>query len=219
MRGLFAVMMCLGAPCRMSSPRFTTLELIGACGLMPATAAALSQIGTLRLLTIVIPLATAALQLPLRCVLGVSGAIAPCSLVVLAKVVASNLVGAQMRAALAAINDRLGHAMVTDVLRAFAKIVTGRLRGTDRIARDGGEAFLLLLTNTPDAASAQLAGERLRCAVKEHPWSDLTKDLAVTCSIGLTMSRAGEGVAEMLERVGAALYRAKSDGRNVVRLG
>ena len=307
MTGLFAVLMRLGVPRRMGSARFTTLQLMGACGLMLATAAVLPQIGTLLLLTIVIALATAALQLPLRYVLWVSGAIAFCSLVlllsigprfglplddawlrllgglwfavVLAKVVAINLIGAQMRAALAAsnarleaalkqvrelserddltglqnrrsilallteerarfargglafgvaildidhfkrVNDRLGHAMGDDVLRAFAKTVAGRLRGTDRIARYGGEEFLLLLTNTPDAASAQLAVERLRCAVEEHPWSDLAKDLAVTCSIGLTMSRAGEGVAEMLERADAALYRAKSDGRNVVRLG
>jgi diguanylate cyclase (GGDEF)-like protein len=106
-----------------------------------------------------------------------------------------------------------------DVLRAFAKVVTAELRSTDRVARYGGEEFLLLLCNTSEAHAALLAAERLRSTVAAHPWSELAADLAVTCSIGLTMSRAGEGVAEMLARADAALYRAKSDGRNAVNLG
>ena len=305
--GVFAVMMRMGLHRRLGSARFTTLQLLSACSLMLITAAALPQIGVLLLLTLIIALATAALQLPLRHVLVVSGLIAACSLalllvtgsrfglplddgwlrllsglwfaVVLAKIVAINLIGAQMRAALSAsnarleaaliqvrelserddltglqnrrsilallteerarfargglafgvaildidhfkrVNDRLGHAMGDDVLRAFAKVVAGRLRSTDRIARYGGEEFLLLLTNTPEAASAELVVERLRRAVAEHAWSDLAADLNVSCSIGLTMSRAGEDIAEMLERADAALYRAKSDGRNAVRVG
>ena len=103
------------------------------------------------------------------------------------------------------VNDRFGHAVGDDVLRVFAKIVTGSLRGTDHFARYGGEEFLLLLPNTPDAAAAVLAAERLRCAVHDHPWTDLAADLEVTCSIGVTVSHAGEGVAEMLERVGATI--------------
>ena len=304
---LFALLVRMGLHRRMGGARFTTAQLLSACSLMMATAAALPQIGVLLLLTLVIALATAALQLPLKNVLVVSGVIAASALalmlttrarfglplgdvwlgllgglwfaVVLAKVAAINLIGAQMRSALSAsnarleaalaqvrelserddltglqnrrsilallaeerarfargglafgvaildidhfkrVNDRLGHAMGDEVLRTFAKLVASRLRGTDRIARYGGEEFLLLLTNTPDAASAELAVERLRSAVQDHPWPEVAADLAVTCSIGLTMSRAGEGVAEMLERADAALYRAKSDGRNAVRLG
>lgn len=305
--GLFAVMVRLGLHRRMGGAFFTTLQLLSACSLMLVTAAALPQIGMLLLLTLIVALATAALQMPLRHVLAVTGLIAAFSLalllsngnrfrmplddgwlrllsglwfaVVLAKIVAINLIGAQMRKALSAsnsrleaaltqvrelserdeltglqnrrsilallteerarfsrgglafgvaildidhfkrVNDRHGHAMGDEVLRAFAKIVAGRLRSTDRIARYGGEEFLLLLTNSPEAPSAQLAVERLRCAVAEYPWSDLAAELQVTCSIGLTMSCAGEGVAEMLERADAALYRAKSDGRNAVRVG
>ncbi|HPM66358.1 MAG TPA: GGDEF domain-containing protein [Piscinibacter sp.] len=305
--GLFAVMVRMGLHRRMGGAVFTTLQLLSACSLMLVTAAALPQIGMLLLLTLIVALATAALQMPLRHVLAVTGLIAAFSLalllsngnrfrmplddgwlrllsglwfaVVLAKIVAINLIGAQMRKALSAsnsrleaaltqvrelserdeltglqnrrsilallteerarfsrgglafgvaildidhfkrVNDRHGHAMGDEVLRAFAKIVAGRLRSTDRIARYGGEEFLLLLTNSPEAPSAQLAVERLRCAVAEYPWSDLAAELQVTCSIGLTMSCAGEGVAEMLERADAALYRAKSDGRNAVRVG
>lgn len=117
------------------------------------------------------------------------------------------------------VRDRHGHAMGEEVLRTFAKIVAGSLRSTDRIARFGGEAFLLLLPNTPDARLAMLAAERFRGAVQAHPWTDLAADLEVTCSIGLTISRAGESVAEILERADAALYRAKSEGRNTVCAG
>ena len=53
----------------------------------------------------------------------------------------------------------------------------------------------------------------------EHPWSDLAPDLKVTCSIGVTLSNAAEGVAEMVERADAALYRAKAGGRNTVCVG
>jgi len=114
------------------------------------------------------------------------------------------------------VNDRFGHAMGDQVLRVFAQVVAGQLRGTDRIARYGGEEFLLLLVNSPEAPSVDLAVERLRRAVDEHRWTELATGLQVTCSIGVTMSRAGEGVAAVIERADAALYRAKSSGRNAV---
>jgi diguanylate cyclase (GGDEF)-like protein len=305
--GLSVIVLRLGLHRRMGGARFTTLQLLSACGLMLVTAAAVPQIGMLLLLTLIVALATAALQLPLRHVLVVSVLLAACSLallqingsrfslplddrwsrllsglwfaVVLAKIAAINLIGAEMRKALSAtnvrlsaalaqlrelsehdeltglhnrrsilarlteecarsarggftfgvaildidhfkqVNDRFGHAMGDAVLRAFAKVVASRLRSTDRIARYGGEEFLMVLVNGPEAPSLELATERLRYAVAEHAWSDLAADLVVTCSIGVTMSRAGEGVADMLARADAALYRAKSGGRNAVCVG
>lgn len=302
--GAFAVAMHLGIPRRMGGASFTTIQLLSACSLMLITAAAVPQIGMLLLLTLIIALATAALQLPLRHVLAVSALIGTSALavllsegdrfgmplgdgwlrlisglwfaVVLAKVAAINLIGAEMRKALSAsnerlataltqvrelserdeltglqnrrsilvqlgeerarfarggqafgvaildidhfkqVNDRFGHSTGDNVLRAFAELVSGKLRGTDRIARYGGEEFLLLLPINHEASSAALAAERLRQAVEGHPWSELAADLKLTCSIGVTMSRVGEGVAEMLERADAALYRAKSTGRNAV---
>lgn len=305
--GLFLGAMRMGLHRRIGGARFTTGQLLTACGLMLATAAVLPQIGTLLFLTTIVAVATAALQMPLRHVLVVSGVVATCALVVLrvngsrfgmplddgwtrllsglwfavvlGKIAVINLIGAQMRKALSTsnarlalavaqvrelserdeltglqnrrsilatladerarfarggpafgvaiidldhfkhINDRHGHAMGDDVLRAFARVVASKLRSTDRIARYGGEEFLLVLPNTPDSPPAVLAAERLRRAVLDHPWADLAADLALTCSIGLTMSRAGEDVAQMLERADAALYRAKSGGRNAVCVG
>jgi len=251
-----------------------------------------------------VAVATAALQLPLRHVLAVSAAIAVATLavlrisgerfgmplddgwlrllaglwfaVVLAKIVAINLIGAGMRQALSAsnarlalaldqvrelserdeltglpnrrsilvrvteekalfarggpafavalldvdhfkrVNDRFGHATGDEVLRVFAEIVSGRLRTTDHIARYGGEEFLLLLRSTSDAAAAVAAAERFRAAVNEHPWATIEAELAVTCSIGLTLCSAEDSVPAMLARADAALYRAKSAGRNTV---
>ncbi len=114
------------------------------------------------------------------------------------------------------VNDRFGHAMGDEVLRDFAKIAASNLRSTDRIARYGGEEFLLLLPATGEARLASLAAERFRNATESFAWNRLAPDLRVTCSIGVTVSRAGETVAEMLERADACLYRAKSAGRNAV---
>lgn len=56
----------------------------------------------------------------------------------------------------------------------------------------------------------------LRRAVEKHAWAEVSPGLTVTCSIGVTLSRAGKDVAAMLERADAALYRAKKGGRNAV---
>jgi diguanylate cyclase len=301
---LFAVAVRLGLHRRWGSARFTTVQLLSACGLMLVTAAAVPQIGMLFMLTLIVAVATAALQLPLRHVLVVSGVVAAAALgllmwrgsrfgvpvddvwlrllcglwfaVVLGKIAAINLIGTGMRNALSAsnarlaaaltqvrelserdeltglqnrrsiltmltderaryarggssfavaildidhfkrVNDRHGHGMGDEVLRTFAKIVSGTLRSTDRIARFGGEEFLLLMPNTAEERLALVAAERFRSAVAAHAWHELSAGLEITCSIGLTMSRAGESMAEMLERADAALYRAKAEGRNIV---
>lgn len=114
------------------------------------------------------------------------------------------------------VNDTFGHATGDVALRAFAKVVGSALRSTDRLARYGGEEFLLLLPNAGEAASVLLAAERVRRAVEEHTWAEIAPDLKVTCSIGTSVSLSGEGVAEMIERADAGLYRAKAGGRNVV---
>lgn len=117
------------------------------------------------------------------------------------------------------INDSFGHATGDSALRTFAKVVGGTLRSTDRLARYGGEEFLLLLPNAREQAFVQLAAERVRRAVEEHTWEVVAPGLKVTCSIGTSLSRSGEDVAEMIERADTGLYRAKAGGRNIVCAG
>lgn len=58
--------------------------------------------------------------------------------------------------------------------------------------------------------------ERIRAVVGGHLRAGLAPGLEVTCSIGVTISRAGEDVAATLGRADAALYRTKSEGRDRV---
>jgi diguanylate cyclase (GGDEF)-like protein len=113
------------------------------------------------------------------------------------------------------INDILGHAAGDEVLRAIAKHADLILRDGDVIARWGGEEFLLVLADTlPEAA--RLVVERLRAHLS-HPQTWIERpELRVTFSAGIAAHRAGEAMQQTVERADAALYRAKSQGRDRV---
>jgi diguanylate cyclase (GGDEF)-like protein len=113
------------------------------------------------------------------------------------------------------INDTYGHAVGDDVLRAVAEIFRAQTRDSDFIGRYGGEEFVLILPETTvDEATAVV--EKLRLLVlKLRVPSGSGEDLAVSISIGVA---GGHGTAlrvdEMLRDADAAMYSAKSLGRN-----
>lgn len=110
------------------------------------------------------------------------------------------------------VNDRFGHLVGDQVLVTVAQMLRDRLRGTDLIARTGGEEFLAVL---PDATAARARDvcERLRAQLEAYDWSSLAPGLAVTVSIGLASSPPWDE-AVLMARADAALYRAKAGGRN-----
>ncbi|MCL6263415.1 bacteriohemerythrin [Craterilacuibacter sp. RT1T] len=110
------------------------------------------------------------------------------------------------------INDAHGHACGDEVLCELAERLRGALRASDVLVRWGGEEFLVLCPDTPQAAAARLA-ERLRLAVATLLFS---RSLQVTISLGLAARQAGESWQPWFERADAALYRAKAGGRNRV---
>ena len=110
------------------------------------------------------------------------------------------------------INDRLGHAVGDDVLRSVAASLRGGMRSNDFAIRWGGEEFLILLPNTPLDDAVPLA-ERVRNLVATTP--QVASD-PVTISLGVGQWRPGESVAAFVERIDAAMYAAKSGGRNRV---
>jgi diguanylate cyclase (GGDEF)-like protein len=114
------------------------------------------------------------------------------------------------------VNDTLGHDAGDQVLVHIANVLRGALRETDRVARWGGEEFLLLL-DVADLDEAIAVAERAREAVERHSTTYEGHEVRVTLSFGIEMV---EGSAESLQAAiiaaDANLLRAKRLGRNRV---
>ncbi|WP_298036712.1 diguanylate cyclase [uncultured Desulfuromonas sp.] len=118
------------------------------------------------------------------------------------------------------INDTHGHPCGDKVLKDLAGLLDGMVREKiDTLVRYGGEEFAILLYNTPPQAAAALA-ERIRRGVEEHAFPWQAQRLPVTVSIGVaSASGAADGSPDQLvARADRALYRAKDDGRNCVKI-
>ncbi len=112
-----------------------------------------------------------------------------------------------------AVNDQHGHEVGDEVLTILATRFTNTLRGGDRVARWGGEEFLLLIPNATEE-SAMAVAEKVRRAVAEPPFATSAGNLAVTLSLGVALHRQTESIDEVISRADKALYRAKQEGRN-----
>ncbi|MBW4549910.1 MAG: GGDEF domain-containing protein [Aphanocapsa sp. GSE-SYN-MK-11-07L] len=112
------------------------------------------------------------------------------------------------------VNDKYGHAVGDRVLKDIAHLLAQHVRASDTLARWGGEEFLILAPTT-DLAQAQHLGEKIQQVLSEVSLAD---QLRLTLSIGIASYRPDDTLATLLERADAALYRAKSLGRNRVEL-
>jgi diguanylate cyclase (GGDEF)-like protein len=121
-----------------------------------------------------------------------------------------------------AVNDTCGHATGDQVLIEVARRLTASVRASDDVGRWGGEEFLVLMPGA-DRAEAAAAGERLRAAVADTPFT-MAGDAGgkVTISIGITaVNAAGVPSCELdalVQQADDALYQAKAAGRNAVRV-
>lgn len=110
------------------------------------------------------------------------------------------------------VNDRHGHAVGDRVLVELGGLLRAHTRQADLLVRLGGEEFLLAMPGT-DSASALEVCERLREKVAQFPWGTLSDGLQITLSLGLASSPPWPHKL-LLAEADAALYRAKSAGRN-----
>ena len=116
------------------------------------------------------------------------------------------------------INDRCGHATGDYVLREFARIGREAVRTQDTLGRWGGEEFLLIMPDaTLEVAIATL--ERLRTLVFGINLPASGAGLRVSMSAGLaTRDVQVRSLDELIARADAALYVAKNEGRDLVRV-
>ena len=113
------------------------------------------------------------------------------------------------------INDEFGHAVGDEVIRRVARRAKASLRDEDMVGRFGGEEFVCILQRS-SAQAAELVAERLRKAIEADDSGD---DLPpATVSIGLAVYDGELDAEELLHRADQALYTAKREGRNRLRL-
>lgn len=111
------------------------------------------------------------------------------------------------------VNDHFGHAAGDTVLRRFSKVLRYQLRPDDCVGRIGGEEFSVLLTAVSEQEVRAIA-ERVRSAW--HAEVIHIGERQFCCSVSIGISGGNGSLEERLIQADAALYRAKSTGRNRV---
>ncbi|MEI8080601.1 MAG: diguanylate cyclase [Actinomycetes bacterium] len=113
------------------------------------------------------------------------------------------------------INDTYGHAAGDHTLRIIAQRITATVRSNDIVNRTGGDEFIILLNDLPNAASAAAIAEDIRAAAEESvEFADMR--ITSTISIGVAIGCPGKTADEILGNADLALYKAKGSGRNRV---
>ena len=117
-----------------------------------------------------------------------------------------------------AINDSFGHLVGDEVLKASVRFVKVHMRPYDKVFRYGGEEFLISMPNT-SLTAGQASMERVREGLATSALShEGVTPVFVTASFGIALLDPEVTVEECIERADKALYRAKSAGRNCVRI-
>jgi len=114
------------------------------------------------------------------------------------------------------VNDRYGHAVGDRVLQLIAARAAGVVRGGDLVGRLGGEEFGILMPGASPTEAVQVA-ERLREAMETVAQGDESLP-GVTISVGIAAREGQRTAAELLAAADVALYAAKAEGRNRVRI-
>ncbi len=117
------------------------------------------------------------------------------------------------------INDTMGHLVGDTVLRQLGDLLRREVRSVDSVARYGGEEFVIALPET-GTHGALVFAERMRQRIEQQAFGDGGTPLSVTVSIGVATfpDQKINSPDSFLALADTALYRAKADGRNLVRL-
>jgi diguanylate cyclase (GGDEF)-like protein/PAS domain S-box-containing protein len=111
------------------------------------------------------------------------------------------------------INDSLGHPIGDKLLQSIAKRLVGCVRGSDAVSRQGGDEFVVLLSEMARAEDAAITARRMLQAVSEAHSLD-QHELHVTASIGLSVyPDDGLDAETLIKNADTAMYQAKENGR------
>ncbi len=115
------------------------------------------------------------------------------------------------------VNDSLGHSIGDLLLQAVADRLKKWARGQDTVARQGGDEFLIVMTDVKDIPAAAIAAERLMDAMTAE-FVVQGHSLSVSCSVGISIfPEHGADGETLIKNADAAMYSAKDYGRDNFR--
>jgi diguanylate cyclase (GGDEF)-like protein/PAS domain S-box-containing protein len=111
------------------------------------------------------------------------------------------------------INDSLGHVLGDQLLRSVAERLTLCVRSSDTVSRQGGDEFVLVLTEMDQASHATISAKKVLDAVAE-PHHIAGRELHLTASIGVSVyPDDGRDAETLMKNADLAMYHAKEHGR------
>lgn len=112
------------------------------------------------------------------------------------------------------INDDLGHDIGDRLLIEIGSRLKSTIRATDILTRLGGDEFIIILTELPDAAQVVKIAKKILMTIARPIKIKLHK-ISITCSIGISIyPKDGKDLKMLLKQADKALYVVKSEGRN-----
>jgi diguanylate cyclase (GGDEF)-like protein/PAS domain S-box-containing protein len=115
------------------------------------------------------------------------------------------------------VNDLLGHSVGDELIRSVALRLKAAVRASDTVSRNGGDEFVVLLSEIDHAEHAALCADKIIAAVAA-PHDVFGRKLRVTASVGIAVYPFDGAKAEaLLKSADAAMYRAKDTGGNGYR--
>jgi diguanylate cyclase (GGDEF)-like protein/PAS domain S-box-containing protein len=111
------------------------------------------------------------------------------------------------------INDSLGHPTGDKLLQSVGRRLVDCVRGSDTVSRQGGDEFVVLLSDEEDSEDASVTAKKMLRAVAEAHFID-QHDLHVTCSVGVSLyPDDGLNAETLIKNADTAMYQAKENGR------
>ena len=117
------------------------------------------------------------------------------------------------------INDTLGHHIGDGLLQSVAQRLQQSVRSGDLVSRLGGDEFVVILRNLQDGTQARWQAEQRLIPLIRQPHQVHGHELRVSCSVGIAIFPTdGHDLVELMRRADAAMYEAKTSGRDAARV-